>query len=98
MKVDQTKSELQEKYDYDRRVKEAAKYLTKDHDEEDERMEVEIGTNIDQAQKFANHLKKKAEAMNLEIQQQNRDLNEASENVDHLDDKIVMTTRRIRGI
>ncbi|CAI8510040.1 unnamed protein product [Pichia kudriavzevii] len=98
LKVDQTKSELQEKYDYDRRVKEAAKYLTKDHDEEDERMEVEIGTNIDQAQKFANHLKKKAEAMNLEIQQQNRDLNEASENVDHLDDKIVMTTRRIRGI
>lgn len=95
---DHVKSELQEKYDYDRRVKEASKYLTKDHDEEDERMEVEIAANVDQAQKLALNLKKKAQLMNTEIQQQNRDLKNVSENVDHMDDKIVMTTRRIRGI
>ena len=36
--------------------------------------------------------------MNTEIQQQNSNLKVVSENVDHMDDKLVMTTRRIRGI
>lgn len=98
LKDDNVKSDLQEKYDYDRRVKEASKYLTKDHDEEDERMEVEIAANVEHAQKLANSLKKKAQLMNNEIDQQNRDLAGVSENVDYMDDKIVMTTRRIRGI
>ena len=98
LKNDNIKSELQEKYDYDRRVKEAAKYLTKDHDEEDERMEVEIAANVEHAQKLANNLKKKAMLMNSEIQQQNDDLHDVSGNVDYMDDKVVMTTRRIRGI
>jgi hypothetical protein len=98
LKNDNVKSELQQKYDYDRRVKEASKYLTKDHDEEDERMEVEIAANVEQAQKLANNLKKKAQLMNSEIEQQNQDLKHVSENVDTMDDKIVMTTRRIRGI
>lgn len=98
MKDDGTKSDLQEKYDYERRVREASKYLTKDHDEEDERMEVEIAANVEQAQKLAQNLKKKAHLMNTEIQQQNSNLKVVSENVDHMDDKLVMTTRRIRGI
>lgn len=98
LKNDNVKSDLQEKYDYDRRVKEAAKYLTKDHDEEDERMEVEIAANVEHAQKLANNLKKKAMLMNNEIQQQNNDLHDVSGNVDYMDDKVVMTTRRIRGI
>lgn len=98
LKNDNVKSELQEKYDYDRRVKEASKYLTKDHDEEDERMEVEIAANVEHAQKLAKNLKKKAMLMNKEIDQQNTDLKKVSENVDYMDDKIVMTTRRIRGI
>lgn len=98
MKNDNVKSELQEKYDYDRRVKEAAKYLTKDHDEEDERMEVEIAANVEHAQKLAQNLKKKAQLMNNEISQQNDELKGVSENVDYMDDKVVMTTRRIRGI
>lgn len=98
LKNDNVKSELQEKYDYDRRVKEASKYLTKDHDEEDERMEVEIAANIEHAQKLANNLKKKAQLMNNEIGEQNNNLKQVSENVDYMDDKITMTTRRIRGI
>ncbi|GMM46383.1 Sec9 protein [Pichia kluyveri] len=98
LKNDNVKSELQQKYDYDRRVKEASKYLTKDHDEEDERMEAEIAANVEHAQKLAANLKNKAQLMNSEIQQQNQDLRQVSENVDHMDDKIVMTTRRIRGI
>ncbi|KAG0689793.1 Meiosis-specific subunit of the t-SNARE complex [Pichia californica] len=95
---DNVKSDLQEKYDYDRRIKEASKYLTKDHDEEDERMEVEIAANIEHAQKLANNLKKKANLMNKEVDDQNQNLKKVSENVDFMDDKIVMTTRRIRGI
>lgn len=92
------KSELQEKYDYERRVREAKKYLTADHDDEDERQEVEIAANLERAQKFAATLKKKAELMSHEIGKQNRDLQNISQNVDTIDDKVVMSTRRIRGI
>ncbi|TID30324.1 hypothetical protein CANINC_001111 [Pichia inconspicua] len=92
------KSELQEKYEYERRVREANKYLTADHDEEDERQEVEIAANLERAQKFAETLKKKAQLMSHEIGKQNKDLQNISQNVDNIDDKVVMSTRRIRGI
>lgn len=98
LKDDQANSELHQKYDYDRKVKEASKYLIKDHDEEDERMEVEIATNIEAASKLANSLKQKAQAMNSEINQQNDNLTQVNETINVVDDKIAMSTRRIRGI
>ncbi|GMM46384.1 hypothetical protein DAPK24_029590 [Pichia kluyveri] len=98
LEIDSVKSELKDKYDHDRRVEDASKYLTKDHDEEDERMEAEIAANVEHAQKLAANLKNKAQLMNSEIQQQSEDLKQVGENIDHVDDKIVMTTRKIRSI
>ncbi|ODV86997.1 hypothetical protein CANARDRAFT_231328 [[Candida] arabinofermentans NRRL YB-2248] len=91
-------SDLRDKYDYERRAKEAKGFLTEDHDEEDERMEVELSKNLDEAAKLTNNLKSKAQAISNEIISQNRGLKEISEKVNKVDDSVVLTTNRIRGI
>jgi len=95
---DFSQSNLHQKYDYEQKVKDASKYLTKDHDEEDERHEVEIARNFEIALKGAQNLRRKAELMNREIGNQSNSLKNVSENVDKADDKIALSTRRIRGI
>lgn len=95
---DAAHSELRDKEDYEQRVKAASKYLTDDHDEEDERMEVEYSKNIDEAHKMASNLHSKANIIAKEIESQNRGLNEISEKVNKVDDKMAVTTNRIRGI
>ncbi|KAG7813302.1 hypothetical protein KL921_000848 [Ogataea angusta] len=91
-------SELKEKYEYERRVKEASRFLGEEHDEEDERMEVEYSKNVDEAQKLATNLRRKANLLSQEIMSQNKNLKDISEKVNKVDDKLVLTTNRIRGI
>ncbi|KAH3666120.1 hypothetical protein OGAPHI_004309 [Ogataea philodendri] len=91
-------SELKEKYEHERRVKEASKYLGEEHDEEDEKMEVEYSKNVDEAQKLATNLRRKANLLSQEIVMQNKNLKDISEKVNKVDDKLVLTTNRIRGI
>ncbi|QPG73919.1 hypothetical protein FOA43_001234 [Brettanomyces nanus] len=91
-------SDLKTREDYQRRVQAASKYLTEEHDEEDEKMEVEFGRNMDEAQKMAKNLHSKANVIAQEISSQNKGLQEISEKVNRVDDKMVVTTNRIRGI
>lgn len=91
-------SELKDKEDYEHRVKAASKYLMDDHDGEDEKMEVEYSRNIDEAHKLAANLHSKANTIAQEIESQNRGLSEISEKVNKVDDKMSLSTNRIRGI
>lgn len=91
-------TKYQEKEDYDKRVKAASKYLTGEHDSEDEEMEVQYSRNVDEAQKLASNLHEKANVIAQEITSQNKNLEELSEKVNKVDDKMVLTTSRIRGI
>lgn len=91
-------SQLRDQADYDERVKAASRYLTQDHDEEDERMEVEYSQNMEEAQKLAQNLKSKANVISQELTDQNKSLKDISEKVNKVDDKMVLTTNRIRGI
>ncbi|GME85193.1 unnamed protein product [Ambrosiozyma monospora] len=95
---DAMKSELQEQKDYEQRVKQATKYLTSEADEEDERMEVEFSRNIDEAQVLAGRLKQKANLISEEVESQNARLRAISEKVNKADDKLTISTSRIRGI
>ncbi|OWB70538.1 hypothetical protein B5S31_g216 [[Candida] boidinii] len=93
-----TKSDLRAKYEYERRVKEASQYLTSDHDEYDEKNEVEISENVDEAHKLASMLRKKANVISSEIDSQNLKLRKMAEKVDKVDDTLVAHTNRLRGI
>ncbi|VEU20297.1 DEKNAAC101148 [Brettanomyces naardenensis] len=91
-------SDLQDKEDYDRRVRAASKYLTDEHDKEDEEMEVDYGRNLDEAHKLARRLHEKANVISQEIASQNKGLEVISEKVNKVDDKMLVATNRIRGI
>lgn len=93
-----TKSDLRAKYEYERRVKEATQYLTSDHDEYDEKNEVEISENVDEAHRLAGMLRKKANVISGEIDSQNHKLRKMAEKVDKVDDTLVAHTNRLRGI
>lgn len=91
-------SELREKYEYERRVQEAQKYLTTDHDQEDADMENQIASNLEGAIKEAERLKLKAIAMSDEISKQNQDLQNISERTTKANHRVLKSTSRLRGI
>lgn len=91
-------SELKNKYEYERRVKEAQKYLTSDHDQEDADMENQIASNLEDALKEAERLKNKAIAMSDEISKQNQDLQQMSERTTKANHRVMKATSRLRGV
>lgn len=91
-------SDLKEKYEYERRIKEAQKYLTSDHDQEDGDMENQIARNLEDALKEAEKLKSKAIAMSEEITKQNTDLQNMSERTTKANHRVLKATSRLRGI
>lgn len=91
-------SELKAKYDYERRIEEAKKYLTSDHDQEDADIENQIGKNLEDALKQAEKLKLRAVAMNEEISKQNADLQNMAERTTKANHRVLKSTSRLRGI
>ncbi|AOA62710.1 t-SNARE [Komagataella phaffii CBS 7435] len=91
------KSELQEKYDKERKLKEAQRYQF-ENDSEDDDMELEIASNLDQIGNATSRLKKLAVTASEEIDHQNKRLKNIEEDADRLDINVHLNQHRIQHI
>lgn len=90
-------SELHQKYRLDNHLQQAKRYQF-ENDSEDDEIEKELASNLDQIGLYAKKLKQSATTMGQEVESQNARLNQIEEDADRLDINVHMNTTRLSNI
>lgn len=92
-----TSSETHRKYKGDQSLAAAQRYQF-ENDSEDDEMEKELATNLDQIGLYLKKLKNAASTMGEEVESQNKRLRDIEENADRLDINVHMNSARLSNI
>lgn len=92
-----TSLDVHQKYKTDRDLSAAKRYQF-ENDSEDDEMEKEMASNLDQIGAFAKKLKGTANTMGMEVEKQNSRLRKIEEDADRLDIDVMMNTQRLANI
>lgn len=92
-----TNSELYQKYQGDKDLKAAQRYQF-ENDLEDDEIEKELASNLNQIDLYAKKLRSHATTMNTEVEAQNERLRKIEEDADRLDINVHMNSTRLSNI
>ncbi|CAH6718447.1 protein transport protein Sec9p [[Candida] jaroonii] len=92
-----TNSELYQKYQGDKDLKAAQRYQF-ENDSEDDEIEKELASNLNQIDLYAKKLRSHATTMNTEVEAQNERLRKIEEDADRLDINVHMNSTRLSNI
>lgn len=92
-----TNSDVHRKYKDDQSLAAAQRYQF-ENDSEDDEMEKELASNLDQIGMYSKKLKNAASTMGVEVESQNKRLRDIEENADRLDINVHMNSARLSNI
>ncbi|KAM9925524.1 hypothetical protein OXX80_010887 [Metschnikowia pulcherrima] len=90
-------SELYNKYQGEKQIQQAQRYQF-ENDSEDDEMEKELASNLDQISSYSKKLKNTAKVMGVEVDAQNDRLRRIEEDADRLDINVHLNSSRLNNI